>query len=37
MSSRKSATGIMAALYVVIGIGVAGLLVLFFTRFFGGV
>lgn len=37
MQSKKSATGIMGALYVVIGIGIAVLLVLFFMGFFGGV
>lgn len=37
MHSENSATGIMGALYVVIGIGIVVLLVLFFMVFFGGV
>ncbi len=37
MESKKSATGIMSALYAVIGIGIVVLLILFFMGFFGGI
>lgn len=37
MRSKNAATGLMSALYVVIGIGIVVLLMLFFTGFFGGV
>lgn len=36
MEPKKEATGIMGALYVIMGIGIVVLLALFFTGFLGG-